>query len=77
MEEPAVVSSLLKEDLFRLFKEQMKKDFEGSGNNADFADSLPQQYDNLKSALVKQITALSTNRSSSLHAFLYRIDISE
>ena len=39
---------LLKQDLFELFKIQLKKDFEGSGLNGDFADNLPSAFEDLR-----------------------------
>jgi len=77
MEELDVNSHLLKEDLFRLFKIQLKKDFEGAGANADFADTLPREFDVLKTFIMRQLEPLLKNNGSLIASLLYRIDISE
>jgi hypothetical protein len=77
MEELDVNTHLLKEDLFVLFKNQLKKDFESSGLNADFVDSLPKDFDALKQRVISVIEPLINSNSSLLAILVYRVDISE
>ena len=77
MEELDVNTYLLKENLFDLFKLQLKKDFEGAGASADFADHLPSEYNALKVAVEEQLNPMLKNNGSLLSSLLYRIDISE
>lgn len=77
MEELDVNNQLLIEDLFELFKIQLKKDFEGSGRNGDFAEHLPSQFDTLKEKIQREIRCILKDSSSSLAGLLYRVDISE
>ena len=63
------------ESLFDLFKAQLKKDFEGAGLSGTFTDSLPDQFDQLKTSMMRQIEPLS--QASHLPSLLYRVDISE
>jgi len=68
---------LLKEDLFELFKIQLKKDFEGSGLNGDFAEDLPSAFEDLKERIHAQLFLLLQRNSSALPGLLYRVDISD
>jgi hypothetical protein len=76
MNELEIYNSLATENLFDLFKFQLKKDFETCALNSDFIDNLPQQYDLLKLAIMQELTPL-LNNNSTLQNLLYRIDISE
>jgi hypothetical protein len=77
MFELSVNSYLQKEDLFELFKRQLKKDFEGAGLSADFTASLPINFEELKSLIIKQLIHISKHSHSALNNLLYRVDISE
>jgi hypothetical protein len=77
MEEPDVNNYLLKENLFDLFKAQLKKDFESSGINGDFTDGLSTDFQALKDAVITALWPLLRGSSSGLSALLYRIDINE
>ena len=77
MEELDVNNHLLKEDLFELFKIQLKKDFEVSGRNGDFVENLPSQFDSLREKIQREINCILKESSSSLPGLLYRVDISE
>ena len=77
MFELSVNSYLQKEELFELFKKQLKKDFEGAGLNSDFVISLPVNFEELKYVIVKQLIQTSKNNTSALNNLLYRVDISE
>ncbi len=77
MEELDVNNYLLKENLFDLFKTQLRKDFESAGVNGVFADNLPLNFDALKIFLIQQLEPLLKSNSSLISSLLYRIDISE
>ncbi len=68
---------LIKEDLFALFKRQLKKDFESSGLDAAFTNTLPAQFVEIRRALVNQLDPLITSNSTLIGSMLYRVDISE
>lgn len=75
MEELTVVESLACEDLFVLFRQQLKKDFEGAGINGDFCEALIPDFTDLKNKLQKELDHVL--RNNQLTGLLYRIDISE
>ena len=77
MEEPEVNRQLLKEDLFELFRLQLKKDFEGAGANGDFADTLPAVFDLIRKEITRQMEIASKSTASFIPSLLYRVDISE
>lgn len=77
MEEIDINKQLLQQDLFDLFKIQLKKDFEGSGLNGDFAENLPSEFNSLKEKINLELNHLLKNNSSALPGLLYRVDISE
>jgi formyltetrahydrofolate hydrolase len=77
MFELSVNAYLQKEDLFELFKQQLKKDFEGAGLNSDFTSSLPVNFEELKFVIREQLILISKHSHSSLNNLLYRVDISE
>lgn len=77
MEEIDLYNSLSKGDLFELFKQQLKKDFESAGAGVEFINDLPKEYGALKSILIHALQLLMKNSSSALQTLLYRIDISE
>lgn len=76
MDELEVYNSLATQNLFDLFKSQLKKDFETCALSTDFIDNLPQQYNLLKSAIIQELNPL-LNNNSIMQNLLYRIDISE
>lgn len=77
MQEPDLNTYLLKQNLFELFKEQLRKDFESSGISVDFAVHLPADLNALKSLITQQIQYLEQHQSDRMPILLYRIDISE
>lgn len=77
MESLEVNTYLFKENLFDLFKQQLKKDFESCGVNTDFTAALVQDFDALKSALADQLQHLSGQNSQIISTLLYRVDVSE
>lgn len=76
-EDADIKTFLLKEQLFDLFKSQLKKDFEGAGLNGDFADTVPSDFEALCKHIEEQLRVLSKKSSSALSSLLYRIDINE
>jgi hypothetical protein len=77
MEELNVNNHLQKEDLFDLFKRQLKKDFEGAGLNGDFTEKLPADFDSMSRQLVSELEPLLKVNSFLISSLLYRVDLSE
>jgi hypothetical protein len=77
MQEPDINDYLLKEDLFELFRAQLKKDFEGSGISAEFTHKIPRAFLELKLFIAAIILPLAGERHSLVQGLLYRVDISE
>jgi hypothetical protein len=77
MFEPDVNTELQQQDLFELFRLQLKKDFESSGIDAAFADGLSAEYDALRSTVIAKVQQLLAGGSPYFTGLLYRIDISE
>lgn len=76
MEELDVNNYLVQQNLFDLFKTQLKKDFSSCSLNVDFIEGLHADLPHLKVEIIKELEPLLKN-SSQLSALLYRIDISE
>ncbi len=76
MDELDVNNYLVQENLFDLFKKQLKKDFDSCSVNSDFVDTLPIELPFLKAAILFELQPLLKNNTQ-LQALLYRIDISE
>lgn len=68
---------LSQQDLFALFKIQLKKDFESCGQNSQFIDALPSGFDYLREVIAMQIIDISKSSNNALMNLLYRIDINE
>jgi hypothetical protein len=78
MEElPDISSGISRPDLFEKFKLQLKKDFEGSGLNGDFADALEPRFENILNSVIHEIEKINARAVSKLTGLLYRIDVSE
>jgi hypothetical protein len=77
MEEIDLNTALARDDLFTLFKLQLKKDFESVGVNGTFIDDLPLQLEALKQCIVGALKPLQQSNANGLMSLLYRIDISE
>lgn len=75
MERPEINNQLSKDDLFRLFQLQLKKDFEGAGLNSDFISLLPSEFESLRNFLLKALE--KDFRSGAVTGLLYRVDVSE
>lgn len=76
MEELDVNNYLVQQNLFDLFKTQLKKDFSSCSLSVDFINDLHADLPHLKAELIKELEPLLKNNSQ-LSALLYRIDISE
>ena len=76
MEELEVNNYLVQENLFDLFKRQIKKDFGSCSLDTEFTNELPIDMDPLKASIQKELHSLLKNNLQ-LSALLYRIDISE
>jgi hypothetical protein len=74
---PDIITGISKPDLFEKFKLQLQKDFEGAGLNGDFANTLPQNYDAILSAIGSEIEKVNRLAVSKVTGLLYRIDVSE
>ncbi|MBA2611290.1 MAG: hypothetical protein H0U95_04910 [Bacteroidetes bacterium] len=76
MEELDVNNYLVQENLFDLFKRQLKKDFSSCSLDTEFTNELPIDMEPLKATIQGELQPLLKN-GSQLSALLYRIDISE
>lgn len=76
MEDLEVNNYLIKENLFELFKMQLKKDFSTCGLSIDFIENLPVYFGDLKFVILQQLKPLFKTNSQ-LSNLLYRVDISE
>ena len=63
MFEPDVNRGLQQEDLFELFRLQLKKDFESCGLDATFTDGLPSIFEELQKIILKQVEYLLSGGS--------------
>ncbi len=67
----------LQENIFELFKAQLRKDFETAGLKTEFISNLKMEFMALKTIILNELKPLFAANSSSLSNLLYRIDISE
>ncbi len=77
MDKVEIRASLLQQELFELFRLQLKKDFEVSGCDVDFIENLPVNFDRLRDEISAQIKKTGKHSASKLPELLYRIDVSE
>ncbi len=77
MFEPEAIKQLQNEDLFVLFAQQLRKDFESSGLPADFVDHLSRDFETLRTQIAEVLEPLNRNHSANLPTLLYRVDLSE
>lgn len=76
MEELDVNNYLVQQNLFDLFKIQLRKDFSSCSLPVDFINDLHADLPHLKAAVIKELDCLLKN-STQLTNLLYRIDINE
>lgn len=77
MLEPETIKQLQNEDLFVLFAQQLRKDFESSGLPADFVDRLSRDFETLRTQIAEVLEPLHRHHSANLPILLYRVDLSE
>lgn len=77
MDKLDIKASLLQQELFELFRLQLRKDFEVSGCDAGFTAHLPLSFDQLKDEISVQLRKMEKGSTSKLPELLYRIDLSE
>jgi len=77
MDKIQINTSLLQQELFELFRLQLKKDFENSACDVNFIEKLPQDFYQLKNLIGNHLIQIGKSTSSSLPGLLYRIDIGE
>lgn len=74
---PEVIAGLRQEDLFELFRQQVRKDFEDSGADAEFTNNLPSDFKQLLESIAFQLARIDRHGGSTLLNLLYRIDVNE
>lgn len=77
MDKINIRASLLQQEVFELFRLQLRKDFAMAGCDVEFTNQLPGSFDELKAVLGSQIRKLGTSGASKLPELLYRVDLSE
>lgn len=77
MDQLEIKASLLQQELFELFRLQLKKDFEVSGCDVEFTEQLPVIFEQLRETISTQLKKMEKNSASKLPELLYRIDLSE
>lgn len=77
MNELSTEFALMKEDLFFLFKQQLKKDFESSSLGTDFIAALPAEFYRLRQTVMDELKPVFKSQLNALQTLLYRIDVSE
>lgn len=68
---------LQQQDLFEMFRLQLKKDFDGAGLASGFCEHLPAEWTTLKAVVAQQLAKADKAGGRELQGLLYRIDISE
>ncbi|MFN7913607.1 MAG: hypothetical protein ACK5QC_17435 [Bacteroidota bacterium] len=71
MQNDELIPDFINDRLFNLFIEQLSKDFEMSGINIGFIDTLSSDYKQIVATIKSQL------KQSSIEALLYRVDIGE
>ena len=67
----------LQKEIFELFKNQLKKDFETAGLNTEFISMLRAESHDSKALIEKELEPLFKKNSTVISNLLYRVDISE
>lgn len=71
MQNDEIIPEYINAKLFNLFVDQLRKDFEMSGLNTTFLDTLSSDFKQIVLSIKSQL------KQSSIDALLYRVDISE
>jgi hypothetical protein len=72
---PDLQTGISRPDLFELFKQQLKKDFESSGLDTSFVEGLIPDYEFLIKHIAVEVQ--KADKRNALVGLLYRVDISE
>lgn len=72
-----VQNQLLNPELYDMFLQQLKKDFQNSGIDVAFIDEFIQDYEFIHSSISQRLNHLLKNGTFKLNELLYRVDISE
>lgn len=71
MQKDELIPDFINARLFNMFVEQLRKDFEMSGINIGFIETLSSDYKQIVTTIKNQL------KQSSIDALLYRVDINE
>jgi len=74
---PSLVIEISNPELYALFVQQLKKDFDNSNVNTDFIADLEPDYDLIFRIINYELQNLLNDSKFKLNQLLYRIDISE
>jgi len=74
---PSLVIEISNPELYALFIQQLKKDFDTSNVNTDFIADLEPDYDLIFRIINSELQNLLNDSKFKLNQLLYRIDISE
>jgi len=74
---PSLVIEISNPELYALFVQQLKKDFDNSNVNTDFIADLEPDYDLIFRIINSELQNLLNDSKFKLNQLLYRIDISE
>ncbi len=72
-----IAESLRSQELFSLFKDQLKKDFEECGCSSEIIATLPTDLNVIQSAIVEVLKQNEKRSGFNLQHLLYRVDINE
>ena len=72
-----VQNQILNPELYNMFLQQLKKDFQNSGIDVEFIDEFIQEFDFIHHSISNRLKQLLKNGTFKLNELLYRIDISE
>ena len=74
---PDIQNQISQPELYELFINQIKKDFENSAIDITFIDDFIQDYQFIHASITKKLKDILKSSTSKLNVLLYRIDISE
>jgi hypothetical protein len=74
---PDIQNQISQPELYELFINQIKKDFENSAIDITFIDDFIQDYQFIHASITKKLKDILKSSTSKLNELLYRIDISE
>ncbi len=74
---PDIQNQISHPELYEMFVNQLKKDFENSAIDITFIDDFIQDYQFIHASITKKLKDILKSSTSKLNELLYRIDISE